>query len=131
MEEKRLGLEKLASEGKIKKCPVCGEYLKNNEDICYICERKRIRELEHKLWSHIHREPWIKWYDLNKVVRCSEEEFKIIKSDIQMYYFEKIRLNTANEQEEKLGVQLKAGKPLALIKEKEYENILKFLKKGK
>ena len=48
-----------------------------------------------------------------------------------MYYFEKIRLNTANEQEEKLGVQLKAGKPLALIKEKEYVNILKFLKKGK
>ena len=37
----------------------------------------------------------------------------------------------ANEQEEKLGVQLKAGKPLALIKEKEYVNILKFLKKGK
>ena len=58
-------------------------------------------------------------------------KFKIIKSDIQMYYFEKIRLNTANEQEEKLGVQLKAGKPLALIKEKEYVNILKFLKKGK
>ena len=131
VEEKRLGLEKLASEGKIKKCPVCGEYLKNNEDICYICERKRAWELEHKLWIHIQREPWIKWYDLNKVVRCSEEEFKIIKSDIQMYYFEKIRLNTANEQEEKLGVQLKAGKPLALIKEKEYVNILKFLKKGK
>ena len=46
-----------------------------------------------------------------------------------MYYFEKIRLNTANEQEEKLGVQLKVGKPLALITEKEYVNILKFLKK--
>ena len=77
VEEKRLGLEKLASEGKIKKCPVCGEYLKNNEDICYICERKRAWELEHKLWIHIQREPWIKWYDLNKVVRCSEEEFKL------------------------------------------------------
>ena len=48
-----------------------------------------------------------------------------------MYYFEKIRLNTASNQEEKLGVQLKAEKPLALIKEKEYVNILKFLKKGK
>ena len=34
-------------------------------------------------------------------------------------------------QEEKLAVQLKAEKPLALIKEKEYVNILKFLKKGK
>ena len=131
VEEKRLGLEKLVSEGKIKKCPVCGNYLKNNEDVCYICERKRINELEHKIWNHVNREPWIKWYDLNKVVKCSEEEFKIIKNDIQMYYFEKIRLNAASEQEEKLGVQLKAEKPLALITEKEYVNILKFLKKGK
>ena len=131
VEEKRLGLEKLAEEGKIKKCIVCGQYLKNNEDICYICERKRIRELEHKIWEHVHREPWIKWYDLNKVLKCTEEEFKCIKNDIKMYYFEKIRLNTASEQEEKLGVQLKAEKPLALIKEKEYVNILKFLKKGK
>ena len=131
VEEKRLGLEKLANEGKIKKCIVCGQYLKNNEDICYICERKRIRELEHKIWEHVHREPWIRWYDLNKVLKCTEEEFKYIKNDIKMYYFEKIRLNTASEQEEKLGVQLKAEKPLALIKEKEYVNILKFLKKGK
>ena len=131
VEEKRLGLEKLVSEGIIKKCPFCGNYLKNNEDVCYMCERKRIRELEHKIWNHVHREPWIKWYDLNKVVKCSEEEFKTIKTDIKMYYFEKIRLNTASEQEEKLGVQLKAEKPLALIKEKEYVNILKFLKKGK
>ena len=131
VEEKRLGLEKLAEEGKIKKCIVCGQYLKNNEDICYICERKRIRELEHKIWEHVHREPWIKWYDLNKVLKCTEEEFKCIKNDIKMYYFEKIRLNTASEQEEKLGVQLKAEKPLALITEKEYINILKFLKKGK
>ena len=131
VEEKRLGLEKLANEGKIKKCIVCGQYLKNNEDICYICERKRIREREHKIWEHVHREPWIRWYDLNKVLKCTEEEFKYIKNDIKMYYFEKIRLNTASEQEEKLGVQLKAEKPLALITEKEYINILKFLKKGK
>ena len=48
-----------------------------------------------------------------------------------MYYFEKIRLNKAGRQDEKVGVQLKAEKPLALIKEKEYENILKFLQKGK
>ena len=131
VEEKRLGLEKLASEGKIKKCPVCGDYLKSDDEICYTCERKRVRELEHKIWNHVHREPWIRWHDLNKVVKCSEEEFKIIKNDIQMYYFEKIRLNTASGQEEKLAVQLKAEKPLALITEKEYVNILKFLKKGK
>ena len=131
VEEKRMGMEKLYEEGIIKKCPVCGKYLKNNEKICYICERKRIRELEHKIWNQIHKEPWIKWYDLNKIIKCDEGEFKIIQNDIKLYYFEKIRLKTADEQEEKLGVQLKAEKPLALIKEKEYENILKFLQKGK
>lgn len=131
VEEKRMGLEKLYEEGKIKKCPVCGEYLKNNETICYICERKRIQELENRIWDQIHKEPWIKWYDLNKIIKCDEGEFKIIKNDIKLYYFEKIRLQTADEQEQKLGVQLKAEKPLALIKEKEYENILKFLQKGK
>ncbi len=131
VEEKRMGLEKLYEEGKIKKCPVCGEYLKNNETICYICERKRLQEMENRIWDQIHKEPWIKWYDLNKIIKCDEGEFKIIKNDIKLYYFEKIRLQTADEQEQKLGVQLKAEKPLALIKEQEYENILKFLQKGK
>ena len=40
-------------------------------------------------------------------------------------------MKTADSQEEKLGIQLKAEKPLALISEKEYEYILKFLQKGK
>ena len=131
VEEKRLGLEKLYEEGKIKKCSVCGEYLKNNEVTCYICERKKFRETEYKIWNQVHKEPWIKWYDLNKIIKCEEREFNIIKNDIKLYYFEKIRLKTADAQEEKLAVQLKAEKPLALIKEQEYKNILMFLKKGK
>ena len=131
VEEKRLGLEKLANDGKIKKCPVCGVYLKNKEDICHVCERKRVREMERKIWNHIRKEPWIRWYDLNKSVKCNEEEFLMIRNDIKMFYFEKIRLHTATGEEEKLGVQLKAEKPLALIKENEYVNILNYLKKGK
>ena len=131
VEEKKLGLERLYNEGKIKKCPVCGAYLKNKEKICYSCERKKQKELEKIIWEKINKEPWIKWYDLQKIIPCSESDFNMIKNDIKMYYFEKIRLKTANAEEKKLGVQLKAEKPLALIKEKEYENILKFLQKGK
>ena len=131
VEEKKLGLEKLYREGVIKKCPVCGSFLKNNETICYACEIKMKQELEYKLWSHILKEPWIKWYDLQKAVKCSETDFTMIKNDIKNYYFEKIRTKTADSQEVKVGIQLKAEKPLALISEKEYENILKFLQKGK
>ena len=131
VEETKLGLEKLYREGVIKKCPVCGSFLKNNETICYACEIKMKQELEYKLWSHILKEPWIQWYDLQKAVKCSETDFTMIKNDIKNYYFEKIRMKTADSQEEKLGIQLKAEKPLALISEKEYENILKFLQKGK
>ena len=131
VEEKKLGLEKLYREGVIKKCPVCGSFLKNNEKICYACEIKMKQELEYKLWSHILKEPWIKWYDLQKAVKCSETDFTMIKNDIKNYFFEKIRTKTADSQEIKLGIQLKAEKPLALISEKEYENILKFLQKGK
>ena len=131
VEEKKLGLEKLYGEGVIKKCPVCGSFLKNNETICYACEIKMKQELEYKLWNHILKEPWIKWYDLQKAVKCSETDFTMIKNDIKNYYFEKIRTKTADSQEIKLGIQLKAEKPLALISEKEYENILKFLQKGK
>ena len=131
VEEKKLGLEKLYREGVIKKCPVCGSFLKNNETICYACEIKMKQELEYKLWSHILKEPWIQWYDLQKAVKCSETDFTMIKNDIKNYYFEKIRTKTADSQEIKLGIQLKAEKPLALISEKEYENILKFLQKGK
>ena len=131
VEEKKLGLEKLYREGVIKKCPVCGSFLKNNETICYACEIKMKQELEYKLWNHILKEPWIQWYDLQKAVKCSETDFTMIKNDIKNYYFEKIRTKTADSQEIKLGIQLKAEKPLALISEKEYENILKFLQKGK
>lgn len=131
VEEKKLGLEKLYREGVIKKCPVCGSFLKNNETICYACEIKMKQELEYKLWNHILKEPWIQWYDLQKAVKCSETDFTMIKNDIKNYYFEKIRTKTADSQEVKLGIQLKAEKPLALISEKEYENILKFLQKGK
>ncbi len=131
VEETKLGLEKLYREGVIKKCPVCGSFLKNNETICYACEIKMKQELEYKLWSHILKEPWIKWYDLQKAVKCSETDFTMIKNDIKNYYFEKIRMKAADSQEIKLGIQLKAEKPLALISEKEYENILKFLQKGK
>ena len=131
VEEKKLGLEKLYREGVIKKCPVCGSFLKNNETICYACEIKMKQELEYKLWNHILKEPWIQWYDLQKAVKCSETDFTMIKNDIKNYYFEKIRTKTADSQEIKLGIQLKAEKPVALISEKEYENILKFLQKGK
>ena len=131
VEETKLGLEKLYREGVIKKCPVCGSFLKNNKTICYACEIKMKQELEYKLWSHILKEPWIQWYDLQKAVKCSETDFTMIKNDIKNYYFEKIRTKTADSQEIKLGIQLKAEKPLALISEKEYENILKFLQKGK
>lgn len=131
VEGTKLGLEKLYREGVIKKCPVCGSFLKNNETICYACEIKMKQELEYKLWNHILKEPWIQWYDLQKAVKCSETDFTMIKNDIKNYYFEKIRTKTADSQEIKLGIQLKAEKPLALISEKEYENILKFLQKGK
>ena len=131
VEETKLGLEKLYREGVIKKCPVCGSFLKNNETICYACEIKMKQELEYKLWNHILKEPWIQWYDLQKAVKCSETDFTMIKNDIKNYFFEKIRTKTADNQEVKLGIQLKAEKPLALISEKEYENILKFLQKGK
>lgn len=131
VEEKKLGLEKLYREGVIKKCPVCGSFLKNNETICYACEIKMKQELEYKLWNHILKEPWIQWYDLQKAVKCSETDFTMIKNDIKNYFFEKIRTKTADSQEIKLGIQLKAEKPLVLISEKEYENILKFLQKGK
>ena len=131
VEETKLGLEKLYREGVIKKCPVCGSFLKNNETICYACEIKMKQELEYKLWSHILKEPWIQWYDLQKAVKCSETDFTMIKNDIKNYYFEKIRTKTTDSQEIKLGIQKKKKKPLALISEKEDENILKKKKKGK
>ena len=131
VEEKILGLEKLYNGGKIKKCPLCGAYLKNKEKICYSCERKKREEIEEIIRKKISKEPWIRWYDLQKIIKCSESEFNMIKNDMEMYYFEKIRLKTADAEEEKMGVQMKAGKPLALIKEKEFDTILKFLQKGK
>ena len=131
IEEKRLGLEKLYRERKIKKCPVCGDFLKNGEVICYTCETEKRKENAYEITEKIKKEPWIRWQDIKKIIACDETEFNIIKNDIKAFYFEKVRLKTADESEEKFAVQLKAGKPYALLSEKEYENILKFLQKGK
>ena len=131
VEAKRIGLEKLCNKGIIKKCPVCGNYLKNKEISCYFCEREKAEEQERKIKEYIKKEPWIQWYDLNKIIPCKEVEFNIVKNDIKSYYFEKVRLKEADKAEEKIAVQLKAGKPYALISEREFDNILKFLQKGK
>lgn len=132
IEEKRTGLEKLYREGKIKKCPFCGAYLKNSkEKICYLCRMELKNKKEIEIRKKIKKEPWIRWSDLNRIIACDEIDFNFIKSDMESYYFEKVRLKRADENEEKFAVQLKAGKPFALISEKEYENILKFLQKGK
>ena len=131
IEEKRLGLEKLYEAGKINKCPFCGAYLKNKEKICYICERELKDKKQREIKIKIKKQPWIRWYELNKIISCEEHEFNSIKNDMKDYYFEKVKMNTANEEEKKFAVQLKAEKPFALITEKEFDNILKFLQKGK
>ena len=69
--------------------------------------------------------------EANKVIECDEFEFDIVKNDVKAYYFEKIRNKTADVKEEMIAIQLKSGKPYALIGEKEKVNILRFLQKGK
>ena len=130
-EEKRYGLEKLFNEGKIKKCPLCGSYIKDKRNICFECERKKQENKETEIWKLIIKEPWIGWNEANKVVKCDEFEFDIVKNDVKAYYFEKIRNKTADAKEEMIAIQLKSGKPYALIGEKEKVNILRFLQKGK
>ena len=55
--------------------------------------------------------------------------FNVIKNDLESYYFEKVRQDTATEQEKNIAVQLKAGKPLGLLSSEEFTNILGFLQK--
>lgn len=127
-EEKRFGLEKLCDEGKIKKCPLCGTFIKDNKNICFRCEQERQKKRETEIWKWVVKEPWIGWQEIRKVLKCDEFEFDMIKNDVKSYYFEKVRNKTADEREEKIAVQLIAGKPYALIREKERENMLKFLR---
>ena len=129
VEEKKLGLEKLYAKGIIKKCPLCSAYLKNGEELCYVCQRKKKEELHYQVSRIISGEPWIKWTDLCKQVKCDKMLFNVIKNDLESYYFEKVRQDTATEQEKIIAVQLKAGKPLGLLSSEEFTNILGFLQK--
>ena len=129
VEEKKLGLEKLYAKGIVKKCPLCSAYLKNGEELCYVCQRKKKEELHYQVSRIISGEPWIKWTDLCKQVKCDKMLFNVIKNDLESYYFEKVRQDTATEQEKNIAVQLKAGKPLGLLSSEEFTNILGFLQK--
>jgi len=131
VEVKRAGLEKLYQKGKIKKCPYCGSFIKDDAAICFVCERKRKKAEEIKIWGWIKKEPWIRWNEISKIVGCDETTFIMIKNDMESYYFEKVRNKTASEVEKKIAVQLKSGMPYALLSEKDKENILNFLQKGK
>lgn len=129
VEEKKLGLEKLYAKGIVKKCPLCSAYLKNGEDLCYVCLRKKKEELHYRVSRIIYKEPWIAWEDVCKQVKCDRMLFQIIKNDLEAYYFEKVRQDTATEQEKNIAVQLKAGKPSGLLSSEEFTNILGFLQK--
>ena len=52
---------------------------KDKRNICFECERKRQENKETEIWKLIIKEPWIGWNEANKVIKCDEFEFDIVK----------------------------------------------------
>ena len=88
------------------------EYFKyKNENVDkpneYIEElRKERQELQRKLIELIKVQPWLQYKECQQYLPCSLIAFNDAKEILQNYYYEKVRLNTADELECYMAVML-------------------------
>lgn len=115
---------------KIVRCPKCGAKMLADNELCNVCERSQRQELQNKLIELIKVQPWLQYEECQQYLRCSHIAFNDAKEILQNYYFEKVRLNYADEMDCYMAVMLLTGKSAELLDAKTYENCLVYLRRN-
>lgn len=115
---------------KNKICPKCGVVVQTDAELCDVCTREEKNILKYKLAELLKVQPWLKYEECQTYYKCDKILFNAVKDSVQNIFFEKVRLNTADEYDCQMAVMFLTGKPPTEINDKIYGNSLAYLRRN-
>ena len=112
-----------------KPCLKCGVIVQSDNNLCDVCAREEKNLLMSKISELLNVQPWMKYEECSKYFRCDRILFNRVKDSLKNTYFERVRLNSADEKDCLMAVMFLTGKEPGEIDEKIYENGLAHLRR--
>ena len=124
--------DEVASEAKkyTKPCAKCGVIVQSDNALCDVCTREEKEILKFKIAELLKVQPWLKYEDCGKYFSCDRILFNAVKDSLQNAYFERVRLDTADEFDCHMAVMFLTGKSPEEIDDKIFENSLAYLRRN-
>ena len=124
--------DEAASEAKkyTKPCAKCGVIVQSDNALCDVCTREEKEILKFKIAELLKVQPWLKYEDCGKYFSCDRILFNAVKDSLQNAYFERVRLDTADEFDCHMAVMFLTGKSPEEIDDKIFENSLAYLRRN-
>ena len=121
-----------ASEAKkyTKPCAKCGVIVQSDNALCDVCTREEKEILKFKIAELLKVQPWLRFEDCGKYFSCDRILFNAVKDNLQNTYFERVRLDTADEFDCHMAVMFLTGKSPEEIDDKIFENSLAYLRRN-
>ncbi|MBR5589890.1 MAG: hypothetical protein IKW41_07015, partial [Phascolarctobacterium sp.] len=113
-----------------KPCLKCGIIVQSDSNLCDVCAREEKNLLMSKIAELLNVQPWMKYEECTKYFKCDRILFNRVKDSLKNTYFEKVRLNSADEKDCLMAVMFLTGKEPGEIDEKIYENGLAHLRRN-
>lgn len=109
-------------------CPKCGGKMESWRHQCFDCDKEEQTQREEKLKQQLKATPWLKFAEI-KIPGLDELTFHRVRSVLADYYFERVRLKAATEQEQLQAVLFYTQKLPEDISNDEYRKTLAILAK--
>ena len=109
-------------------CPKCGGQMESWRKICFDCDKEEQDRREQQLRQKLKATPWLKYAEIN-IPGLDELTFYRVKDIMAAYYFERVRLGTATEQDQLQAVLFYTKKLPKEISNDEYKMTLAILAK--
>lgn len=111
-------------------CKKCGVVVQGDTALCDVCSREEKNILKYKIAELLNVQPWLQYEECLQYYKCDRILFTAVKDGLKNTYFEKVRLNTANENDCQMAVMFLTGKRPEEITDKIYENSLAYLRRN-
>lgn len=112
-------------------CPICGAKMRADNDICSVCAREKKQELQSQVTELLKIQPWLKYEECRKYIKCDRILFNDAKEILQNYYFEKVRRGYAEAIDNYMAVMLLTEKNIDELDERIINSSLEFLRRKK
>ena len=116
-------------EVKLARCPLCGAKMTADKEICSVCEREKRQKLHKDLAELLKIQPWLSYDECQKYLPCERIAYQDVKEILENYYFEKVRLDYAEDVDKYMAVMFLTGKNITELDENIVSNSLEFLRR--